>query len=133
VEPDKKQILNRLATIAGHLRGIQKQIEQERCCRDILSQTYAVERALKAFEVALVDRYLVSRLPTDDPEERSSEMLHELFDFAALDETSPASEAWAADSQRSRGGHRNCRQPHRLGDEGQLNPERNCHANCSDD
>jgi len=73
MEPDKKQILNRLATIEGHLRAIQRMIEQDRCCRDILSQTYAIERALKAFEVALVDHHLVSRLPTARAEERSSE------------------------------------------------------------
>jgi DNA-binding FrmR family transcriptional regulator len=94
MESDKKQILNRLATIEGHLRAIQKMIEQDRCCRDILSQTYAVERALKAFEVALVDHHLVSRLPTDRAEARSSEMLRELFEFAPLNETSRASAAW---------------------------------------
>jgi DNA-binding FrmR family transcriptional regulator len=79
VESDKKQILNRLATIEGHLRAVQKMVEHDRCCRDILSQSYAVEQALKAFEAALVDRHLVSRLSADRGEERSSEMLREVF------------------------------------------------------
>ena len=50
VQSDKKQILNRLATIEGHLKGIRKMVEADVYCVDILKQSYAVERALKAFE-----------------------------------------------------------------------------------
>ena len=55
MQADKKQILNRLATIEGHLRGIRKMVEEDVYCVDILKQSYAVERALKAFERALLE------------------------------------------------------------------------------
>ena len=50
MQSDKKQILNRLATIEGHLKGIRKMVEEDQYCVDIVKQSYAVERALKAFE-----------------------------------------------------------------------------------
>ena len=52
MQSDKKQILNRLATIEGHLKGIRKMVEADQYCVDIVKQSYAVERALKAFESA---------------------------------------------------------------------------------
>ena len=45
MQADKKHILNRLATIEGHLRGIRKMVEDDQYCVDILRQSYAVERA----------------------------------------------------------------------------------------
>jgi DNA-binding FrmR family transcriptional regulator len=55
VQADKKQILNRLATIEGHLRGIRKMVDEDVYCVDILKQSYAVERAIKAFESAQLE------------------------------------------------------------------------------
>src|SRR5215210_5370437 len=60
MQADKKKILNRLATIEGHFRGIRKMVEDDQYCVDILKQSYAVERALKAFEAALLDGHLNS-------------------------------------------------------------------------
>ena len=42
MESNRKDALNRLATIEGHLRGIRKMIEEDTYCVDILRQTYAV-------------------------------------------------------------------------------------------
>ena len=38
MQSDKKQILNRLATIDGHLKGIRKMVEADQYCVDILKQ-----------------------------------------------------------------------------------------------
>ncbi len=45
MQSDRKQILNGLATIEGHLRGIRKMVEEDQYCVDIVKQSYAVERA----------------------------------------------------------------------------------------
>jgi DNA-binding FrmR family transcriptional regulator len=39
MQSDKKQILNRLATIEGHLRGIRKMVEEDQYCVDIVKQS----------------------------------------------------------------------------------------------
>ena len=53
MQSDKKQILNRLATIEGHVKGIRKMVEEDQYCVDIVKQSYAVERALKACSRAI--------------------------------------------------------------------------------
>jgi DNA-binding FrmR family transcriptional regulator len=84
VQSDKKQILNRLATIEGHLKGIRKMVEDDVYCVDILKQSYAVERALQAFERALLDGHLHSCVPTGFKEGRDAEMIQELQDLFEL-------------------------------------------------
>ena len=78
MQAGKKQILNRLATIEGHLRGIRKMVEYDVYCVDILKQSYAVERAVKAFESALLEGHLASCVPTGFKEGRDNEMIREL-------------------------------------------------------
>ena len=84
VKADKKQILNRLATIEGHLRGIRKMVDADQYCVDILKQTYAVERALKAFESALLEGHLSSCVPSGFKEGRDDEMIRELGELFEL-------------------------------------------------
>ena len=84
VQADKKQIMNRLATIEGHLRGIRKMVEEDVYCVDILKQSYAVERAIKAFESALLEGHLASCVPTGFKEGRDDEMIRELGDLFEL-------------------------------------------------
>jgi CsoR family transcriptional regulator, copper-sensing transcriptional repressor len=84
MQADKKSILNRLATIDGHLRGIRKMVEDDVYCVDILKQSYAVERALKAFESALLDGHLNSCVPAGFKEGRDGEMIRELGELFEL-------------------------------------------------
>ena len=78
MQADQKQILNRLATIEGHLRGIRKMVEEDQYCVDIIKQSYAVVRALKAFESALLEGHLASYVPDGFKEGRDQEMIREL-------------------------------------------------------
>ena len=84
MQADKKQILNRLATIEGHLRGIRKMVEDDQYCVDILRQSYAVERALKAFEAALLDGHLNSCVAEGFRQGRDQEMVRELAELFEL-------------------------------------------------
>ena len=81
MQSDKKQILNRLATIEGHLKGIRKMVEGDQYCVDIIHQSYAVERALKAFEGALLEGHLSSCVPDGFKEGRDQEMIRELSEL----------------------------------------------------
>ena len=84
MQADKKQTLNRLATIEGHLRGVRKMVEDDVYCVDILKQSYAVERGVKAFESALLEGHLASCVPTGFKEGRDSEMIRELGELFEL-------------------------------------------------
>ena len=84
MQADKKQILNRLATIEGHLRGIRKMVDEDQYCVDILKQSYAVERALQKFEAVLLEGHLASCVPTAFKEGRDGEIIRELGELFEL-------------------------------------------------
>jgi CsoR family transcriptional regulator, copper-sensing transcriptional repressor len=84
MQASKKDILNRLATIEGHLKGIRKMVEADQYCVDILKQSYAVERALKKFESALLEGHLNSCVPTGFRDGRDQDIIRELSDLFEL-------------------------------------------------
>ncbi len=86
MQADKTQVLNRLATIQGHLHGIRKMVEADVSCRDILRQTYALTRALNAFEVALLDSHLRSEFTAN----RGNEAIRGLSELFDLPDEDPA-------------------------------------------
>jgi DNA-binding FrmR family transcriptional regulator len=57
-EPTKKDLLRRLARARGQLEGIQRMVEDERYCPDILQQFAAVHSALRASERELLANHL---------------------------------------------------------------------------
>jgi CsoR family transcriptional regulator, copper-sensing transcriptional repressor len=54
----KHENLVRLKRIEGQVRGLQKMIEEERYCVDVLAQIAAVEAALQAVSKELVRNHL---------------------------------------------------------------------------
>lgn len=57
-EPTKKDLLKRLARVRGQVEGIQRMVEDERYCPDILQQFAAVHSALRAAERELMANHL---------------------------------------------------------------------------
>ena len=84
VRASKKDILNRLATIEGHLKGIRKMVEEDQYCVDILKQTYAVERALQKFDAAILEGHLNGCVVDGFREGREQEMVQELTELFEL-------------------------------------------------
>jgi DNA-binding FrmR family transcriptional regulator len=84
MKSDKRQILNRLATIEGHVKGIRRMVEDDQYCVDILKQSYAVERALKAFEAALLEGHLNGCVVEGFHDGRDQEMVRELAELFEL-------------------------------------------------
>jgi DNA-binding FrmR family transcriptional regulator len=80
----KKDLLNRLATIEGHVKAIRKMVDDDAYCVDVLKQSYAVERALKKFESGLLEGHLQSCVPTGFKEGRDAEMVRELRELFEL-------------------------------------------------
>lgn len=79
----RADLLNRLRSIAGHINGIIRMIEEEEYCIDVLQQIYAVQAALGKVSVRVLDNHLhtcVTRaLREDDPTERER-VLREILD-----------------------------------------------------
>jgi DNA-binding FrmR family transcriptional regulator len=84
MQADKKDLLNRLASIEGHLKGIRKMVEDDAYCVDVLHQAYAVERALKKFETAILEGHLSGCVPSGIREGRDAEIIRELTQLFEL-------------------------------------------------
>ncbi|MFB6466141.1 metal-sensing transcriptional repressor [Cytobacillus sp. Hz8] len=54
---EKDQLITRLKRIEGQVRGIQKMIDEDRYCVDILIQVTAVNNALKKVGMNLLERH----------------------------------------------------------------------------
>ena len=80
----KRDVLNRVASIEGHLRGIRKMIEEDQYCVDVLKQTYAVEKAIHKLEAVLVEGHLQSCVPEGFEAGRSEDMIRELTELYSL-------------------------------------------------
>jgi CsoR family transcriptional regulator, copper-sensing transcriptional repressor len=54
----KDDYLKRLRRIEGQVRGLQRMVEEEKYCIDILQQVSAVTRALQSVSLGLVDEHM---------------------------------------------------------------------------
>ena len=57
-ENQKEQHLKRLRRIEGQIRGLQRMLEDDKYCIDILTQVSAATRALQSFSLELLDEHL---------------------------------------------------------------------------
>jgi DNA-binding FrmR family transcriptional regulator len=55
---DKEAVQKRLRRIEGQIRGLQRMVEEDRYCIDILEQVSAATRALQAVALELLDDHL---------------------------------------------------------------------------
>jgi CsoR family transcriptional regulator, copper-sensing transcriptional repressor len=57
-QDEKQKVVNRLKRIEGQVRGIQKMVEDDRYCMDILVQISAIQSALKNVGFAVTERHI---------------------------------------------------------------------------
>lgn len=55
---EKKQILNRMNYLSGHLEGVKKMIKDDKYCIDIILQTEAVIKAIKKVNQYILESHL---------------------------------------------------------------------------
>lgn len=67
-------IINRLKSIEGHVRGIERMVVNGEYCVDIVNQILAVQRALEKVNALVLERHLHTCVTTairgDNPDER---------------------------------------------------------------
>ena len=87
--PHKDQLLKRLARIEGQVRGIAKMIDDDRYCIDILTQLGAVDTALEAVALKVLEDHVqhcvAGALASGDPKqvtEKTAELLGAVQRFA---------------------------------------------------
>jgi DNA-binding FrmR family transcriptional regulator len=71
---DNKQNIRRLKTIEGHIRGVQRMVEEDTYCIDVIRQINAVQSALNKISVNILENHLnsclIEAVRGDDIEDR---------------------------------------------------------------
>lgn len=78
---DKEGVKRRLASAAGHLKGISRMIDDDAYCIEVIRQIQAVQAALNKVNTLILDQHLrtcvASAVRGKDPDERE-QMLAEV-------------------------------------------------------
>ncbi len=83
VDEKTQDILRRLKSVEGHVRGIERMVEEGQYCVDIVNQILAVQRALKKVSGLVLDRHLhscVTRAIQSDDVQAREKVLEELME-----------------------------------------------------
>jgi DNA-binding FrmR family transcriptional regulator len=75
---NKDAVLNRIRRVAGQVGGIERMVEEERYCIDILTQVSAIQAALDKVSLELLDdhaRHCVVGANDENREEKTAEMM----------------------------------------------------------
>jgi DNA-binding FrmR family transcriptional regulator len=75
---DKEDLKKRLRRVAGQVNGIERMVEEERYCIDILTQISAIRSALDRVAIAVLDdhaRHCVVDAAAGQRDERTTEMM----------------------------------------------------------
>jgi len=77
---DKQQVLTRLRRIEGQVRGLQRMVETDTYCIDVLTQVAAATKALQGVGLHLLEEHLqhcVANAARGDDDQRTDALVHE--------------------------------------------------------
>ena len=77
-EEEKKQILNRLRRIEGQVKGVQKMVDNDCYCNDILIQLSAIENSLKSLSHHILQNHLYTCI-SNEFQDNHEEVIEELI------------------------------------------------------
>lgn len=75
----KEQLLARLRRVEGQVRGIERMVEDDRYCIDVLTQLSAVQAALEKVALGLLDGHARHCMREGAAEGRADEMATEMM------------------------------------------------------
>jgi DNA-binding FrmR family transcriptional regulator len=74
MEEYTQKLVNRLKSVEGHVRGVQRMVEEGTYCIDLIHQVQAIQRALDKVNTMILEHHLQTCVTTaiqgDDVQER---------------------------------------------------------------
>lgn len=74
----KEKAQKRINIIKGQLNGLQKMIEADEYCMDLLNQSLAIQNSLRSLDTVLFERHLMTHVVhqfKDQPEKATTELV----------------------------------------------------------
>lgn len=85
----RQKIATRLRSVAGHVRGVERMVEEGTYCVDVMRQVLAIQRALDRVNVMVLEDHLEhcasTAIRSEDPQERERTIaeLLEVFEMSS--------------------------------------------------
>ncbi len=83
----KAAMLRRLQSVEGHVRGIERMVEEDKYCIDVIKQIEAVQAALNRVNQLMLENHLRNCVTTairGDDAERREAVIGEILDVFAV-------------------------------------------------
>lgn len=80
----KKRAVRRLKILEGQVRGLQKMVESEEYCVDIINQSLAVKQALSSVEDLILENHLLTHVVEQMKSGKSSKATQEILSIYKL-------------------------------------------------
>jgi CsoR family transcriptional regulator, copper-sensing transcriptional repressor len=86
MDEHRKKVLNRLRRIEGQIRGLERMVEQEAPCADVLTQLYAATAAMKKTGLVIIQANMrrCIREAADDPDKTIDDFQNALTRFIGM-------------------------------------------------
>jgi DNA-binding FrmR family transcriptional regulator len=65
-EQARKNIINRLKTIKGHIAGVERMVEEGKCCNDLLLQIAAIKASVHKVGLVIMEESAMNCLIPDE-------------------------------------------------------------------
>ncbi|MDX1688336.1 MAG: metal-sensitive transcriptional regulator [Candidatus Promineifilaceae bacterium] len=86
-ETTRTNVTRRLASAAGHIKGIERMVAEDEYCIDVIQQIQAVQSALNKINTLILDNHLhtcvTAAVRGEDPDERE-QVLKEVTNVFAM-------------------------------------------------
>lgn len=86
----KKRAMHRAKILEGQMRGIQKMIDQEEYCMDILTQSLAIQKSLSSLNKLILENHVRTHIKenlgseSEKDQERAIEELLGLYELSSV-------------------------------------------------
>jgi DNA-binding FrmR family transcriptional regulator len=83
----KRRALHRSKILQGQLKGVEKMIEDEKYCMDIITQNLAIQKSLSSLNKLILENHLRTHITdnmTSADEKKQSEAVQELLSLYEL-------------------------------------------------
>ena len=80
----KNKVTRRLKVLEGQIRGLQKMVEKDKYCIDIINQSSAVKQALSSVENLILEEHLSTCVIKQIKDKKESKAVREIIDVYKL-------------------------------------------------
>jgi DNA-binding FrmR family transcriptional regulator len=80
-EASRRDVIARLRSIAGHLRAVERMVEEDKYCVDVLKQTMAIRKALERVDALILEEHLETCVADAFRQGRSEKTVKELAEI----------------------------------------------------